>query len=200
MSKKDLTSTDGDTPALGNTMKIIADALDKQGAKSPIHSQPSERATESRAPRSSREGDLREASATPLTWKPADSLPDPPQKDGFVHHWVRGSSRGEIDSVNMAKAMREGWRPCEAADYPEITVAMYNRGESTNTIEFGGLILCRMPVEVAAARTDYYTKLAMRQISSVNTRLREEEQGESRVKYANESNSIVNNLSPRQGR
>ncbi len=198
MSSKDITNTGDDTPVLGGQMKKIAEALDKQASKSLTHAEPaSDRASAARAPRSSREADTREAQATPQSWKPADVLPDPPQKDGFIHRWVRGSSRGEIDSVNMARSMREGWRPCSAADYPEITATQYNRGETTDTIEFGGLILCRMPVETAKARNQYYKNLSLRQIQSVDQRLKEEQQAEGRVRYVSESASIVNNLPPR---
>lgn len=74
---------------------------------------------------------------------------------------------------------------------------MYNSGESTDTIEFGGLILCRMPVETDKARKAYHENLSMRQINSVNQRLREEQAQDNRVKYHNEGSSLVNNLPPR---
>jgi hypothetical protein len=74
---------------------------------------------------------------------------------------------------------------------------MYNRGESTNTIEFGGLILCRLPVERAKARAKYYEEISLRQINSVNARLREDQEQDGRVKYTNEGTSIVNNRPPR---
>lgn len=188
MTKRDLTETSVDEPILGDQLKKIAASLDKQkertlsqGGKS------SDRAVASRAPRQDREMETREAESAPLSWRPADVLPDPPQKEGWVHRWVRGSTRGEIDSVNMAKAMREGWRPCAAEDYPEISLAMYNKGESVGTIEFGGLILCRMTKEMADARNAYYEEMSLRQINSINTRLREESEQEGRVRYENES-------------
>ena len=53
---------------------------------------------------------------------------------------------------------------------------MFNKGRSIGTgIEFGGLILCRMPVELAKARDKYYKDLSLNQINSINARLREEQ-------------------------
>jgi len=197
MPRGKLTDTEDNQENLGGQMKKIAEALDRQKRQSLDDAEQTGRNSESRSPRQGRDADTREASATPQSWKPADVLPDPPHRDGYVHRWVRGSSRGQLDGVNMAKAMREGWRPCSASDYPEITVAMYNSGESTDTIEFGGLILCRMPVETDKARKAYHENLSMRQINSVNQRLREEQAQDNRVKYHNEGSSLVNNLPPR---
>jgi hypothetical protein len=186
-------NTDDEAKGLGDQMKKIAASLDKQAEESLRVS----RSASERAPRTPRSAETRDADLAQQTWRPADSLPDPPQRDGWVHRWVRGSSRGEIDSVNMARSMREGWRPCAAEDYPEIVATMYNRGESTNTIEFGGLILCRLPVERAKARAKYYEEISLRQINSVNARLREDQEQDGRVKYTNEGTSIVNNRPPR---
>jgi len=196
MVKKSRDLTDGaDDPVLGDQMKKIAEALDRQRQEQLSES----RNTQSRAPRADREMETREAEAAPQSWRPADVLPDPPQKEGWVHRWVRGSSRGEIDSVNMAKAMREGWRPVSAKDYPEISLQMYNKGEAIDTIEFGGLILCRMPLETAKGRDEYHKKLSLAQINSVNARIREEQDNEGRVRYENESKMKVNDLSPYKG-
>lgn len=187
MAGRKLDGPEVDEPVLGDQLKKIAETLDKQREQSLSQDKSSGRASASRAPRQDREMETRSADEAPLSWRPADVLPDPPQKEGWVHRWVRGSTRGEIDTVNMAKAMREGWRPVVAGDYPEISLAMYNKGESVGTIEFGGLILCRMPKEMADARNRYYEEMSLRQIDSINTRLREEQDTENRVRYENES-------------
>lgn len=182
--------------SLGDQMKKIAVALDKDKAESLTLPQSSEEENEdSRSPRSTREMETRTAQAAPLTWRPADVLPDPPQRPGWVHRWVRGSSRGELDSVNMARAMREHWRPCSPSDYPEIVEQMPG-SSNKDSIEFGGLILCRMPAEVAKQREEYYKRLSLRQVQSVNARLKEEEGVETRVRYINEGESLVNTLPP----
>lgn len=199
MPKNTLDGSLDDQPVIGETAKKIAEMLDNQKSASLSNTKSGNRAVESRAPRSNRDMETREADLTPQTWRPADVLPDPPQRDGWVHRWVRGSSRGQVDSVNVARAMREGWRPCSASDYPEIALQMFNNGESVDTIEFGGLILCRLPVETANQRNNYYKNLSLAQINSVNQRLREEAEEEGRVRYDNRSRSTVNDIAPFRG-
>lgn len=179
---------------LGDQMAAIAKLLDKKTEDEVEDSQG--RNSSARAPRATREMASREAGAAAQSWRPADVLPDPPQRKGWVHRWVRGSSRGELDAVNMARSMREGWRPCSAEDYPEIVAQMFGRSESSSTIEFGGLVLCRMPVEMAKARARYHEDLAQRQISSVNERLAEEQRDENRIKFLNDSRSVTNRVAP----
>lgn len=198
MARKSLTNTEDESPALGDQMKKIAAALDNAKAKSLTHTQ-SDEDDDPRDPRSTRQMDTRDAELAPLTWRPADVLPDPPQREGWVHRWVRGSTRGELDSVNMARAMREHWRPCSPSDYPEIVEQMPG-SSNKDSIEFGGLILCRIPAELARQRQEYYKRLSLRQINSVNARLLEEQGTETRVRYINEGESVVNNLPPVRAR
>ena len=187
--------SDGPKPvSIGEQMAKLAEQLDKQ--KETVVQGGSGRNSDARAPRETREMTSREADAAPKTWRPADVLPDPPQRDGFVHRWVRGSSRGEQDAVNVARAMREGWRPCVAEDYPEVVAEMFGRSESSTTIEYGGLILCRLPIELAKQRQAYFDGLSTRQITSVNQRLAEEQRDENRIKYENGSRSVVNSVAP----
>lgn len=149
-----------------------------------------------RTPRSTREMETREeADYAEETWQPAAVLPDPPQRDGWVHHWVRGSSRGETDKMNMARAIREGWVPCQASEYPEVIEAMIGEDRGRNLIEFGGLILCRLSTAKKAARDKYFKNLSLRQIDSVNQKLRDYEHSEGgALKVLNSSSSNVKGL------
>ena len=174
-------------------MKSLADTIDNSKK---MEFNDSVLGSETGSLRATRDMETREADEAEQTWRPADVLPDPPQRPGWVHRWVRGASRGEVDKLNMAKAMREGWRPCAATDYPEIIEAMPFGGASTDLIEFGGLILCRMTEKMAKQREKYFRDKAMRQINSVNDRLKEEARQEGNVAILNESKSIRNKINP----
>jgi len=65
---------------------------------------------------STRESEVRQAS-----WKPAHDLPVPEPIEGYGFRWIRVAMMGTPDPANMARARREGWVPCKAADHPEIS-------------------------------------------------------------------------------
>lgn len=143
----------------------------------------------SRSARATYETESRESEAAEReAWAPAGVLPDPPHKDGWVHHWVRASSHNVLDSTNMAKAMREGWRPCPPEEYPEIMNNLFYRGENPAVIEFGGLVLCRISTELAKARADYHAKLNRAQFLSVNEKVAN---ADPRIRLVDESRSVV---------
>jgi hypothetical protein len=61
--------------------------------------------------------------------------------------------------------MREGWEPVKADDHPEL---MLMRNEKTGNVEMGGLMLCKMPAELARSRDEYYGRQAQAQMDSVD--------------------------------
>jgi len=116
-----------------------------------------------------------------VSWTPPSVLPDPDPRPGYVHRWVRIDTYGTPDPKNYQARLREGWEPCRAEDYPEITsVLMPNsprgtapaaRNPDTSTsgnIIIGGLMLCRMAEEIAKARNAYFRNLAERQLEAVD--------------------------------
>ena len=118
-----------------------------------------------------------------VSWTPPSALPDPDSTahPGYIHRWVRVETYGASDAKNYNSRMREGWEPCRAEDYPEITQVLMPNSPRSNTapgrnsdrsfsgnIHIGGLMLCRMPNETAEARARYHKKLAERQLEAVN--------------------------------
>jgi hypothetical protein len=91
-------------------------------------------------------------------------LPDPNPEEGFTFRWVRISSGGETDGANLSKKLREGYVPVKATDHPELHIPGNTRGE----VEFGGLVLCKIPSELIAQRRAYYNGQSKRQIESVD--------------------------------
>jgi len=113
----------------------------------------------------------RETEARQVSWKPAHDLPVPDPQDGYKFRWIRVSMMGQDDHRNVASSRREGWVPCKASDHPEISADFKAFGltPSSDTIEIGGLLLCKTSVENANARRDYYDDLTQRQTQSVDS-------------------------------
>ena len=116
---------------------------------------------ETRTPRDvvSREKSVR------AVYTPPSALPDPTPEPGYVYRWIATHVLGESQHVNVSNKMREGWEPVKAADHPEL---MLQGNEKTGNVEIGGLMLCKMPREIAEARDEYYAKQARAQMESVD--------------------------------
>jgi hypothetical protein len=95
---------------------------------------------------------------------PPSTLPDPNPEPGFVFRWIATHILGQADPTNVSKKLREGWEPVKAADHPELMLA----GTKSGNVEIGGLMLCKMPVEQARARDEYYANQAQSQMESVD--------------------------------
>lgn len=125
---------------------------------------------DARLPRRSRDMDARTAEPT-ITWRPSELLPDPPQMPGWGHRWIRKATQGHPDDINVQKAFREGWRVAPPSEYPELAdYQLFGRSGNPDVIEFGGLILMRMPTEMVKQRDAYHANKAKRQIRSINAR------------------------------
>jgi len=117
--------------------------------------------TEDRTPRelTSREKQAR------AVYVPPTNLPDPTPIKGYVFRWIATHVLGQADPTNVSRKMREGWVPVKIEDHPELQ--MFGSPESGN-VEIGGLMLCKMPTEMAKARDAYYNKQAQNQMDSVD--------------------------------
>ena len=113
--------------------------------------------------RTPRDADAREAGAREVSWKPAAMLPDPEQLPGYGYRWIRSAMVGVSDAMNVSARTREGWEPVDPKEQPRLK--MFARD---GMIEVGGLILCKMPEELIAARRKYYTNQTNRQMESVD--------------------------------
>ena len=126
--------------------------------------------------RTRRTEETREKEVRPQSWKPAHDLPVPEPIDGYGFRWIRVAMMGTPDPANMARARREGWVPCKAADHPEISqdFAAFGLAPASDLIEIGGLVLCKAPTELIGQRDAYYADMTQKQAQSVdNNFLRE---------------------------
>ena len=126
---------------------------------------------DNRAPRASKS---REAAARPAKWMPPQLLPDPNPEPGYAFRWIRVSMMGKDDPTNISGKLREGWEPVKASEHPEIRLFGSGNSRIADSIEVGGLLLCKTPVEFTEQRDAYYRQLSEQQMQSVdNTFMRE---------------------------
>lgn len=116
-----------------------------------------------------RELETRETEMKPVaTWAPPELLPQPNERPGWVHRYVRTSTLGTMDPMNISSKRREGFEPVKAEDYPELMAHASIDGQFKGSIEIGGLVLCRAPEEFMKQRAAHYEKLAAGQMESVD--------------------------------
>lgn len=124
--------------------------------------------------RTSRDLETREKLERPKQWMPPQLLPDPTPEPGFAFRWIRISTLNKADATNLSSKLREGWEPVKASDHPEIRVFGTTNGQFPDSVEVGGLLLCKTPVEFTEQRDAYYRKQAEAQMQSVdNTFMRD---------------------------
>ena len=121
-----------------------------------------------------RELETREKTARKTAWKRPEVLPSPNQEEGYVYRWIRISTRGNVDAMNVSSKLREGWTAVKASDHPEITLVTIENDKFKDNVVIGGLMLCKAPVEMVNERNDYYQDQASSQMQSVDNNLMRE--------------------------
>ena len=123
------------------------------------------------AERTPREIESREASQRIQSWENPSNLPNPTPQEGWVFRYIRTSLLGNADNPNVSRKLREGWQPCRLEDHPELQIHMMDHNSEWSkkgNVEIGGQLLCKMPLEKAKARDEYFADLAQSQMESVD--------------------------------
>jgi hypothetical protein len=139
--------------------------------------------------RLNRELNTREMSARKRAWTRPQLLPDPTPQEGYTYHWVRISTLGNGDPMNVSSKLREGWEPVKASDHPEIFLVGVENDRFKDNVVIGGLMLCKAPIELVQERNEFYDKQAEAQIRSVDNNLMRE--NDPRMPLFNERKSKV---------
>lgn len=121
-----------------------------------------------------RELETREKTARKTAWKRPEVLPSPTPEEGYVYRWIRISTRGNVDGMNVSSKLREGWTAVKASDHPEITLVTIENDRFKDNVVIGGLMLCKAPVEMVQERTAHYDQQAAGQMASVDNNLMRE--------------------------
>jgi hypothetical protein len=121
--------------------------------------------------KTSRAAVTRSKTERPKEYKPPSSLDAPPAPDGFRHRWIRAESMGFNDTKNIHGRLRSGYELVRADEYDSDTYPTVLDGKYAGVIGVGGLLLARIPEELAQSRMDYQRQQTEGQDESVETDL-----------------------------
>ena len=121
--------------------------------------------------KTSRAAVTRSKTERPKEYKPPSSLDAPPAPDGFRHRWIRAESMGFNDTKNIHGRLRSGYEFVRADEYDSDTYPTVLDGKYAGVIGVGGLLLARIPEELAQSRMDYQKRQTEGQDESVETDL-----------------------------
>ena len=125
--------------------------------------------------KTSRASQTREKETRKKVWTPPSSLDAPPAPTGFRHRWIRTETLGFQDTKNVAGRVRSGYELVRADEYPDSDYPIVEDGKYKGVIGVGGLVLARVPEEIAQQRADYYKKQARENVEAVDNDLMKEQ-------------------------
>ena len=125
--------------------------------------------------KTSRASQSREKDKTPQTWTPPSSLDAPPAPDGYRHRWIRTEVLGFDDTKNMSGKMRSGFELVRADEFPDTEYPSMKDGKYAGVIGVGGLVLARIPEEIAKSREEFFKKQTQDRDEAINNDLLKEQ-------------------------
>ena len=139
----------------------------------------------------SRAADTRTKTERPKEYKPPSSLDAPPAPDGFRHRWIRAESMGFNDSKNIHGRLRSGYELVRADEYDDgESYPIVMDGKYAGVIGVGGLLLARIPEELAQSRVDYQRRQTEGQDESVENDLLKDQDKRMPMKFERSSKNF----------
>ena len=139
--------------------------------------------------KTSRASQTRAKAELKKVWTPPNSLDAPPAPTGYRHQWIRAEVLGFNDAKNVASSLREGWELVRADEYPDSIYPTMDTGRYAGVIGVGGLLLARIPEEIALQIDAYYKKQNEAKEEAVANDLLKEQHPS--MKFSSESNTRV---------
>ena len=124
----------------------------------------------------------------PKVWVPPSSLDAPPAPDGFRYRWIRAESVGFQDTKNITGRIRQGYELVRAeevensSDYPVL-----DEGKYKGVIGLGGLLLAKVPTEIAQQRQEYMTNRHQQRDEAIKNDLMKEQDQRMRINVDRQS-------------
>ena len=125
--------------------------------------------------KTSRASQTRAKTTKKTVWTPPSSLDAPPAPTGFQHRWIRAESLGFQDTKNIAGRIRSGYELVRSDEYPDSDFPIVEDGKYKGVIGVGGLLLARVPEEIAQQRSEYYVKQGADNVEAVDNDLMKEQ-------------------------
>jgi hypothetical protein len=123
--------------------------------------------------RASRAAESRSKSERPKVWQRSNNLDTPPAKDGYRYKWIRAEVQGYQDTRNVTGKLREGYELVRADEFPDYPVV--DDGRYKGIIGVGGLLLARIPEEIAEQRNAYYRQMHDEKREAIDNDLKKEQ-------------------------
>ena len=96
---------------------------------------------------------------------------------------------GYQDTKNVAASLREGYELVRADEYPDQDYPQMSEGKYAGVIGVGGLLLARIPEEIALQIDEYYKQRTRDKEEAINNDLMKERQAG--MKFNSEASSSV---------
>ena len=109
--------------------------------------------------KTSRASQTRSKTERPKVWTPPSSLDAPKAPDGYRHRWIRVETMGFDDTKNVQGKLRTGWELVRADEYAGSDYPVITDGKYKGMIGVGGLVLARIPEEIAKSRDEYFRNM-----------------------------------------
>ena len=109
--------------------------------------------------KTSRASQTRSKTERPKVWTPPSSLDAPKAPNGYRHRWIRVETMGFDDTKNVQGKLRSGWELVRADEYPGDQYPVITEGKYKGMIGVGGLVLARIPEEIAKSRDEYFRNM-----------------------------------------
>ena len=123
----------------------------------------------------SRASQTRSKTERPKKWTPPTSLDAPKAPAGFRHRWIRAEIVGIDDTKNVMGQLRSAWELVRADEYEGQDYPVVKDGKYSGIIGVGGLLLARIPEEIAKQRDEYFKKQTEARDEAVDSDLMKEQ-------------------------
>ena len=140
--------------------------------------------------KTSRAAVTRSKTERPKEYKPPSSLDAPPAPDGFRHRWIRAESMGFNDTKNIHGRLRSGYELVRADEYKDADYPVVIDGKYAGVIGVGGLLLARIPEELAQSRMDYQKRQTEGQDEAVENDLLKDQDRRMPMKFERSSKNF----------
>ena len=140
--------------------------------------------------KTSRAAVTRSKTERPKEYKPPSSLDAPTAPDGFRHRWIRAESMGFNDTKNIHGRLRSGYELVRADEYDSEQYPVVLDGKYAGIIGVGGLLLARIPEELAQSRVDYQKRQTEGQDEAVENDLLKDQDKRMPMKFERSSKNF----------
>ena len=139
----------------------------------------------------SRAAITRSKTERPKEYKPPSSLDAPTAPDGFRHRWIRAESMGFNDTKNIHGRLRSGYELVRADEYDDgESYPIVMDGKYAGVIGVGGLLLARIPEELAQQRVAYQQRQTEGQDEAVENDLLKDQDKRMPMKFERSSKNF----------